>query len=279
MVILVFPLGTVITGPRFAFEKSYSRFICFLVPAAFARRRLPCRDQTHDCSAPGVNNHKYPSQAIRPHLLPSAPPRRNKNHLLGSRARHSIGERDATTDLSGSRPAACDTTQLESMSGKAATISRVNPLISSSSAYENTFTIRFGKRSSDARIDRWSSGFKCRSAILSRSFKTSAWSTRFSLRSCADRSSASEARVIALPALATASASSLSENRCNSSACWAIRDENSYSPTIPATTSTAKKIFASLHHGRFSRNGRERIRPEFQSQVQEWIDQPTHWRT
>jgi len=73
--------------------------------------------------------------------------------------------------------------------------------------------------------------------------------------------SAFVARSIALPAVATAPANSWSEMICRSEAYWAICDENSYSPTMPATTRTAKKILANLCQRFFSRNGRRAYSP------------------
>jgi hypothetical protein len=117
-----------------------------------------------------------------------------------------------------------------------------------------SFTRRILPPPIDCAISLCSYSPKCRSDNLSLILRISAWSTRLSFRSCSDRS-------MAAPAFSVAAASSWSEYRCNSSAFWAILDENSYSPTMPATTSTAKNIFAVLCQRFFSKNGNSAYSP------------------
>ena len=84
-----------------------------------------------------------------------------------------------------------------------------------------------------------------------------------------------ESFVSASRAMWRASARSASDIRCSSPADWAICEENLYSPTMPATTIAAKRIFASLYHRRFSRNGRIAYSPRIPT-ASTRVERPDH---
>src|SRR5208283_4806206 len=71
MVILVLPLGTGTTGPRFAWLKSYSRFIVFLVLPPLARGCWPCGDEPNSLAAPRVNHNQDSAEPVHPDRDPS----------------------------------------------------------------------------------------------------------------------------------------------------------------------------------------------------------------
>src|SRR5271157_1815311 len=66
MVILVLPLGTGRTDPRFAWLKSYSRFIVFLVFPPLARGRWPRGDEPNSLTAPGLHHNQESAERVHP---------------------------------------------------------------------------------------------------------------------------------------------------------------------------------------------------------------------
>src|SRR5260370_29075443 len=64
MVIRLFPRGTATTAPRFAFLKSYSRFIAFPILQLFPCCCSSGRNYSYIVSAPGIDHDEQATQRI-----------------------------------------------------------------------------------------------------------------------------------------------------------------------------------------------------------------------